>query len=348
MHHQIWQGSFTAVNAACLHLWGWGSKQGPREEYGVLTMDVYPERLVFRRWDVRDGSEIGSDRPWSVPLPFVAETAPYNHERLKAAIPASPFPRKAKVQVETVLEKGDFAGVRVGFQQTGPDTLRYRIVAERRTREGWRQLAHEELYSGFWQRPEDRESQVSVLFPAAKLDLASSVRFAVVPLSHFGVPGERIVSKSVKTPKSGSWKTVFEADWPSDKLAYVYAKGGGVIECGADGFHKPSGSKGSRLELPKGIFAGPAGAKFRVVVDMRTEQPKNAWLWGLWLVDGETGKPVTKRQGTPAGDSGDQRWVFELVKSEKLDSDTYHLGFDWGTTSRVKFNRVRIQRMAEG
>ena len=59
-------------------------------------------------------------------------------------------------------------------------------------------------------------------------------------------------------------------------------------------------------------------------------------------------KAVTKRQGTPAGDSGDQRWVFELVKSEKLDSDTYHLGFDWGTTSRVKFNRVRIQRMAEG
>ena len=106
----------------------------------------------------------------------------------------------------------------------------------------------------------------------------------------------------------------------------------------------PSGAKGSRLELPKGVFAGPDGAKFRVVADMRTSQPPNAWLWGLWLVDGATGKPVTKRKGTPPGDSGNRRWVFELEKSKKINGDTYHLGFDWGTTSRVKFYRVKIER----
>lgn len=344
MHHQIWQGNFTAVNAACLYMWGWGSVGGPRQEYGVLTMDVHPDRIVFRRWDVRDGSEIGSARPWIVPLPFAPETAPYNHERLSALFPASPFGPKAKPALELAQKDGKFCGVQVSFPETGENTLRYRIEAQKRTRGAWQTFAREEIFSGFWRRPEDRESKVTYLFPAEKLDPGVATRFTVTVMSHFGVPGGTIVSKSLKVPKSNGWQTVFEADWPSPDLAYVYAKGGEKIKCAEDGFYMPSGAKGSRLELPKGVFAGPDGAKFRAVVDMRTSQPPNAWLWGLWLVDGATGKPVTKRKGTPPGDSGNRRWVFELEKSKKINGDTYHLGFDWGTTSRVKFYRVKIER----
>ena len=107
----------------------------------------------------------------------------------------------------------------------------------------------------------------------------------------------------------------------------------------------PSGAKGSRLELPAGVFSGPGGTVFRVTLDMRTVQPKDAWLWGVWLVDPVSGKPVSPRQGTPDGDSGDQRWILELVKSVDVAGETYHVGFDWGTESRVRFKRILVERL---
>ena len=342
MHHQIWQGRFTAINAACLHLWGGGKK--PRRAYGVLTMDVYPEKLVVRRWDIRDGREIRSDRRWIVPLPFEPEKAPLNHANLAASIPATAFARGAKAIAE-LNEDGTFSGG-VSYPQTGEDTLRYRIEAQKRVRGEWRTYAWDEIWSEFCERPTaGHVTRSTYCFPEARLDPGVATRFLVSPVSHFGKIGLPIATKAVKTPKATGRKKVFATDDPSRDLAYVYAKGGGRIACGADGFHMPSGAKGSRLELPAGVFSGPAGTIFRVTLDMRTVQPKDAWLWGVWLVDPVSGKPVSPRQGTPDGDSGDQRWILELVKSVDVAGETYHVGFDWGTESRVRFKRILVERL---
>ena len=75
----IWQGEFTAVNAGCLATWGGDFAAAPpksKRAYELLIMEVYPDKLLFRRISVTNGKEYAPENPWCVPQPFVPETAP--------------------------------------------------------------------------------------------------------------------------------------------------------------------------------------------------------------------------------------------------------------------------------
>lgn len=61
---QVWSGSYTCVNAGCLQHWSGnyaGIAPSAKNEYGVFVIDVYPSRLVFRRFDVRTGKPFEPD-----------------------------------------------------------------------------------------------------------------------------------------------------------------------------------------------------------------------------------------------------------------------------------------------
>ena len=56
---QVWHGEYTCVNAGCLQSWQgdyFGVSPKSKSEYGVFVIDVYPSKLVFRRYDVRTGA----------------------------------------------------------------------------------------------------------------------------------------------------------------------------------------------------------------------------------------------------------------------------------------------------
>jgi len=55
----IWQGNFTAVNATCLQVWhgdSAGDSEPSKEHYGAFVIDVFADRIVFRRFVVREGA----------------------------------------------------------------------------------------------------------------------------------------------------------------------------------------------------------------------------------------------------------------------------------------------------
>ena len=56
----IWQGEFTSVNVGCLQNWGGGlpgSAPTRMQNYGAVLMEVFANRIVLRRFDVRDRKE---------------------------------------------------------------------------------------------------------------------------------------------------------------------------------------------------------------------------------------------------------------------------------------------------
>ena len=60
----IWQGTFTAIDAGCLQRWQGltvGTPIKSNQGFGVIVLEAYPTKLVFRRYDVRDGKEYPPD-----------------------------------------------------------------------------------------------------------------------------------------------------------------------------------------------------------------------------------------------------------------------------------------------
>ena len=58
----FWQGGFTEINAGDLF---------PTDDvWGVITVDVFDDRLEARRWDIRTGEEMLPDPRWDVRLPY--------------------------------------------------------------------------------------------------------------------------------------------------------------------------------------------------------------------------------------------------------------------------------------
>lgn len=278
----IWQGDFTVVNAGCLYGWDGllagspmpvpgGVRTGyDKQEFGVLTVEVHPDRMLVRRWDVRDGREIGADRPWSVPLPFDASRAPYRRDRMSAATPTPAFAPGAKVSVEPVMKKGVFSGFAVEFPDSAKGAETYRITAARKDANGgWTDCAVCELYSGFHLREEDRRPTLKYGLYACHFAPSADYRVSVAPMNAFHATGAAI-STEVTTPAAFEPATpVWSCGDPMHELTFA-AGGGERCSAGADGLYALRKTGSARLILPDGLFKGPKGAKLRLTVDVRT------------------------------------------------------------------------------
>ena len=57
--NNIWQGNFAAVKVTCLQVWqgdSVGISEPSKENYGACVIDVFADRIVFRRFVVREGA----------------------------------------------------------------------------------------------------------------------------------------------------------------------------------------------------------------------------------------------------------------------------------------------------
>ena len=194
----IWQGSFTALHTGTLELWrdNLNKKRQPDyPAYGVLIAEFWADKLVVRRFDVRDGSEIDAENRWTVPLPFDPATAPYTLARQRAREKAAAFPSDAKVDV-LKSRKGTNEIVKVVFPLVQDEGIveKFRVDAERRDDSGiWKKVGSKEMFSSFHIRPSDRKGPHSLTFDPGELPSVSGLRIVVTPVGFFGKEGPSLV-----------------------------------------------------------------------------------------------------------------------------------------------------------
>ena len=98
----IWQGKFTAVNVGGLAYWHavlMGNVVATRYSDMALIMEVYPEKLVMRRFFSKSKREYQPETPWVVSLPYSPETALYTEAKRASSSTAPEFAPGAEVSV---------------------------------------------------------------------------------------------------------------------------------------------------------------------------------------------------------------------------------------------------------
>ena len=286
---QVWHGEYTCVNGGCLQAWHgdyFGISPSSKREYGVFVIDVYPSKLVFRRYDVRTGEAF------------------------------DPEPMDAVERVRGELWRKDAAGE-------------------------WRVFAVKDVEYPFYLPPSERKPVESVEFHPACFDEGVPYRITLTPLDFNGRRGEtRVVEEGVGRACPGG-EVVYKSDDPMHEMQFMYGLEGGDPVPVKDGFYDYSG-RNARLVFPKSTWDGPAGTRFRYVLDMTTEQGERR----SWSMTMRNPKPVSNghnRLYTMPGKQGSMRYVAELKKS--YANYDYYLLFREGPAGRVRFDRVRVERL---
>ena len=341
----IWQGSFTSMNAGCLQNWGdgrdgiVGNSVKRMNNYGVVVLDVFADCLVFRRFDVRDGEEYRADHPWTVPWPFDSAAAPYRPDvrRARAEVPA--FAAGAALKV-TPDADGD--GVSLSIPATGETRAYvYRVRLDRCGGNGdWHPLARRDFFGDFWQRRQDWAASFEQKFAAAYFAERARYRFRVSPVNCWGVEGEALETAFSAPESCVTHKVVWSSDDPMRDCEFRFGLSGGDL-VPKDGDSYRMDARAARLVLPKEIWDGPKGTRFRFVADIRTVQSS----WPTWTIVLRNPMPMSNAFGrisTPDGNSGSLRYVVDFAKANS--SHAYYLLVREGGVGNIRFDRIRVER----
>lgn len=344
---QIWQGEFTAINIGCLQTWaGFAAGSTPpdqaKEAYTVLLMDVYRDRLVVERYDVRDRSKCGPD--WVVPLPFAAESAPYAPARAARRVKALPmFAPDATVKVSVEEE-----GYRFSFPEAskGPRAFKYVLACERRNAKGkWERFTHDEIFGDFHIAPKDRTGETSYVLSAGFFAPGESCRATVTPQDCFGHSSVSIAS-AVFTGGPAKATTL----WSLDENSFTATENGKPMPKDKDGFYAPKSGQGT-LHLPLKRFANlEVNRLHRLVLDMHTVQQAGDWCgWRISLSPLKNGRKARRRVyasiQTPTGDSGRLRYVMEFTPGEKFPESCNLVFPNVVPNGRIRVFSARLERV---
>ena len=337
----IWQGAFTSVNMGCLQVWeghAVGAVPPSKRNYGAVVMEVYSDRVVFRRFDVRTKAEYSADEPWTVPLPFDPATAPYRRERTKRTEPMPAFPRGAKL---TLSPNAPFTELGMTFPRAeGPHgTYAYKVQVT--TTDG-EPLSRLDLFGQFYLPERERAAVLTRTMSAGYFDAGRRYRVRITPCNFFGVGGKPIEAEFAAPATFGDSVVTYEGRTPHRELGFFrYLKGNERRWPDREGWFRMD--RGDfRLELPKGVWAGPKGTRFRFTIDMETEQ-ESVRTWTLVLRNPKPMENANERIATPEGKSGKMRYVIEFEK-RRDDFDYYFLVRE-GDKGRIRFNHIKIERI---
>ena len=347
----IWQGEFTAVDAGCLQRWHGstiGTKLFGKQGYDVLVMEVRPSRVVFRRFDVRDGSEYHADDPWTVPLPFRPETAPYARERRAQKERSAKFAKDARIDVKT--DAVPFKAVTLAFPAADrdEDVLTYRVDIGRRLPGGkWEDFARGDAFSEFYLRPSDRTGRITATWGTGYFESGRDYRFKVTPVGFFGAKGAPIVG-TWRAPEASRAELVWESKDPMRECPLRYGSAKSAEEAALrevlplrKGWYVKEKSGNTFVHLPEHVWDGAPGTRFRLIAEMELHQKGSEGCW-LELRSAAGGGAITFGT-TPPGTSGLVRYVLEYEK--RKDSPHYALRFAGGERFAVRLRYLRIERV---
>ena len=338
---RIWQGEFTSLNLGCLAAWA-GAAVGAvpdwKQEFVVAVMDVFADRLVFRRFDVRDRKEYRSDGQWIVPLPFNPATAPY---RFSAAAQREAVPRFAPgAKVALAADASPSSTVTVSFPQAEAPYGAYMYKIEIADSDNGEVISQQSQFGSFWMRPNERPAQMECVLSAAFFDAGRRRSVVVTPINFFGECGESI--KGEITIDSVDGALVWQTDNPAKECVFRrYLKDGERKRPTADGWYEMHPAD-NRLELPKGVWDGPAGTRFRFIVDLETETFTER-PWTVVLRNPEPVENANTRIYLSPGKMPRYRLVIEFTK--RKDDRNYYLLVREGEAGRIRFHRIRIEKI---
>ena len=335
----IWQGAFSAVGLGCLQVWDGHAVGGApknKRAYGVVLMEVYANRLVLRRFDVRDGSEYHAEAPWTIPLPFDPATAPYRRDRTARTEPVPQFAAGAALAV--TCKGTPCTGVEVRFPRAeAPDGVyiyRLEIADGKGTK-----LARQDEFGQFWLPPKDRVPELTYALSAGYFEAGRTYRVIVTPVNCFGVCGRPLTAAFTAAAAAGT--TVWESRDPMRECPFLTGLADGRPVEQKDGWFLVKGGN-NRLEFPPEAWEGAAKTRFRFTVDMEMEQTAEK-TWTLVLRNPEPLKNANARIATPTGASGRQRYVIEFAKQGP--DCRYYLLVREGGAGRIRFSHARIERL---
>ena len=326
---QIWQGEFTAVNAGCLQTWGGfapGSTPPPQAKpnYGVLLMDVYADRLVFFRYDVRDGgSEVA--KPWVVPLPFAAREAPF-----RRCAHASRHARAAFADGAAVSVAASPSGYRIEFPEartacdgegaaatSKADAFMYRLGCQRKNAAGeWVTFTRDDIFGDFWKAEKDRTGKMVYTLSPAFFKKDEAYRITVTPLDWFYRETRAIAADF--TASVGQGAAVWSCADPKTELRFTeYGK---PVEQSICGRYAPASGQGT-LRLPDHAFKSlKPGEKACLVLDLDMIQPDGEWCAWRLSFRARGGRNLVEAQTAP-GAPGVLRYALAFtVPPEGLDT----------------------------
>ena len=341
----IWQGEFTSVNVGCLQNWGGrlvGSNNPRRDNYGVLIVDVFASRIVFRRFDVRDGKEYKADDPWMIPWPFDPSTAPYRAatRKEKSMVPA--FLAGTALKVAPV---GDEGNVVLTVPNSCGELRPYicRVNLERLDGKGkWMPLGRRDFVGDAWQRPQERPEKYDVEVPGAYFKAGGKYRFRVFPLNCWRNAGAPLTVEFTAPEPKVKRQVVWQSDNPMEDCPFLAGLDSPKPMPLKDGFYEMGEGARARLVLPDGVWKGAKGAKFRFIADIHTVQ-EGSPSWTMVLRNPDPLKNACGRISMPDGDSGSIRYVIDIEKESA--GHWYYLLVREGGAGRVRFDSVRIERL---
>lgn len=338
----VWQETFTTVNLGCLQVWSGhavGGNSQRKKAYGVILMEVYRDRIVFRRFDVRDRSEYHASMPWCVPLPFDPATAPYRRVATAKTEPVPQFASDAALSLSA--DEDEFRELKLEFPRAwAPDgTYMYRLeIAD----ENGVKLARQDVFGQFWLPEKDRATTLTYTLSAGYFEEGKTYKVNVTPLNCFMGEG-RPLTAMFKAPRPFGIP-VWKSEDPMTECPFMTELEGGKPVGKEDGWYRIGGGA-YRLEFPKDAWAGKKDDRFRFVVDLETEQKDGGVkTWTIVLRSPKPASSANARIATPYGKSGRQRIVIEFVKPN--EEYIYHLLVREGGVGRIRFNRVSIERIA--
>ncbi len=339
----IWQNEFTAVDVGCIDTWRGsltGSVPPSKQAAAVIMMEVYPERVVFRRFMLPEKKELRPEKPWSVPLPFVRESAPYRLAVRSAASPAPEFAPGSAIQFQP---DSPFTLLNMTFPEAQhPErTYKYRLeLARLDNGNKLENFARQDLYGDFHLSEKQRTGKQQIQLSAGYFETGKKYRVIVTPQNFYGRCGKPLTAEFTAPEKSPT-NVVYETNNPMKDCPFKSGLRGGKPLAKEDGWYIHD-IRNARLEFPKKIWEGDAGSRFRFTVDMRMVQG-DVFTWTVVLRNPQTGKNANIRVSTPPGESGLQRLVIEFVK--KKAEHNYCLLIREGGKGKILFEHVKVEKL---
>ena len=342
--NSIWQGTHTEVSAGCLYNWR-GSLVGSVPPTKLATdfavMDVYPEKIVYRRFTVETGRE-GAE-PWIIPLPFDPKTAPYRVDFRKANTPAPAFAPGTSL---SLTPDRPFAALKIGWPAASGEVYKYFVTIERKGADGkFRPIARTDCHSEFYLDRSRRTGKFELAVSAGYFDPGQTYRIAVAPAGFFGQKGAPVAAGFTPPAERLRTEVLFESRDPMKEMKAGLNRGKRPGESKPlavkDGFYQYRGGY-ARLFIPAEAWAKLAGGKrFRFTVDMDSRQNYPAWT--MVLNNPDPFRNANNRLKMPEGENLNYRYVIE--NTPRGDRDVYSLLLREGGPGEFRFNYVKLEKL---
>ena len=333
----IWQGNFTVVSAGGMHRWRpflTGTPWFTLSSDMFLLLEVYPDKLLFRRISPQTGKEYKPCNVWRIPLPFDRKTAPYAPQKRKIAASAPEFVADAKITAASTAQ-GVICNFPHALSRYG--VYQYKFELFRKEKGELKRFALFHRMGNFVSGNKNGKELLNIgLFTPEE-----NTVIKITPLDFWFNAGKAI-SVNVKVPERMMTKSSIQFESRNIVRDCKIFAGTGeerpVID--KDNFiHIPDG-KALRVIFPGNIWRGKAGTPYRFTIEMELKD-STAHNRFMVLQNADPRDAATGRILLPRGNADKLLYVFDHSKRE--DNYNFFLTLTSAGAGKVRIHRIKSE-----